>query len=445
MKDKLLIVDDSVDTLEILRRNLSKGDYEIYTATSVKEALAFLDTMQVDLVITDLKMPEVSGMELVRFINENLENTQIMMITGYASLDSAIEAVKTGAEEYLPKPFTIEELKAAVEGVLKKLHDRRKAHQIEGPMKSRFGLVGESKPMQKIFRIIQKAASVDATVLITGESGTGKELVSRAIHYSSSREQSPFVPVNCGGIPEELLESELFGHVKGAFTGASETRAGFFQTADGGSILLDEIGETSKSMQVKLLRALQDKQITMVGSRKPHKVDVRIIAATNKNLMDMVSKGTFRDDLFYRLNVINIEIPPLRERGDDILLLTNNFLERYSKEIGRKTPVLSDDVIKIFKHYEWPGNVRELENILKRLVVMAEGDIIETTDLPQHMRFCISPNSGIDRTLKEVEAEHIRNVMAYTNGNKTHAAKILEIDRKTLRSKINEYGLKEFQ
>jgi DNA-binding NtrC family response regulator len=277
-------------------------------------------------------------------------------------------------------------------------------------------------------------------VLITGESGTGKELAARAIHYGSVRSSAPFVPVNCGGIPEGLLESELFGHVKGAFTGATESRAGFFHASDGGTIFLDEISEMSLAMQVKLLRVLQDKKVCMVGSNRVRKVDVRILAATNKDLHGLVKKGLFREDLFYRLNVITIVIPPLRERGDDIILLAHRFLTKFAAESGKSSPRFSDEALQSLRSYNWPGNVRELENVIQRLVVMTDGDIIEVPDLPTLMRFSALRKTGFTRTLAEVESEYISNVLASVDGNKTRAAKILGIDRKTLREKLKSAG-----
>jgi DNA-binding NtrC family response regulator len=441
-KERLLIVDDAKDTLEVLQRNLSSQGYQIFTATSVAEAINILAATPVDLVITDLKMPEVSGMDLIRHVRENLKDTEVMMITGYPSIEGAVAAVKTGAEEYLAKPFSAEELLSAVRRALDKLHARR-AVQTPSPQTLLIphGLIGESESLRRIFRAITKAASTSATVLIAGESGTGKELVARAIHYSSPRAAAPFVPVNCGGIPEQLLESELFGHVKGAFTGATETRAGFFQTAEGGTIFLDEISETSLAMQVKLLRVLQDKEVCMVGSTRPRQVDVRIIAATNKDLLSLVKQGVFRDDLFYRLNVITIDIPPLREREDDILLLAHHFAKKYAQEAGKPAPRFSDHALQIIKNYDWPGNVRELQNVMQRLVVMNEGDGIDAPDLPSLMRFSVLRGSGLQRSLAEVEAEHIRNVLASVEGNKTKAAEILGISRKTLREKLKLYGI----
>jgi transcriptional regulator with PAS, ATPase and Fis domain len=300
------------------------------------------------------------------------------------------------------------------------------------------GLVGKSGIMQDVYRTIAKAAETTTTVLIVGESGTGKELVARGIHYSSKQASAPFVPVNCGGIPEGLLESELFGFVKGAFTGAIESRSGFFQTADGGTIFLDEISETSLAMQVKLLRVFEDKEVCMVGSRSARKVDVRILAATNKNLLSLVKKNLFREDLYYRLNVITLEIPPLRERKEDILILTQYFAKKFAKEFDKRTLSFSDNALQVLKDYSWPGNVRELQNLIQRLVVMAEGDIINVPDLPSHMRFSVIHGTGLNRTLAEVEAEYIQNVLSSANGNKTKTAEILGIDRKTLREKLRK-------
>jgi len=438
-KAKILVVDDSPDTLEVLKRNLESEGYLVVTAPGAVEAIKTIESSPIDLVITDLKMPEVNGLSLVRHIQENYRNMGVMMITGYPSIEGAVEAVKLGAEEYLSKPFTEEELLSAVSRVLDKLRLRRiTVAQSRKLPEVRHGLIGESEAMQKVWGAIEKAAVSQATVLITGESGTGKELVARAIHYNSPRASAPFVPINCGGIPENLLESELFGYVKGAFTGAIETRAGFFQTAEGGTIFLDEISETSLSMQVKLLRVLQDKEVCLVGARQHQKVDVRIIAATNKNLLTLMKKDEFREDLYYRLNVITIEIPPLRDRGSDILLLVQNFSVKFAKELGKPVPHLSENALQVLKNYDWPGNVRELENIIQRLVVMTEGDVIDVPDLPSLMRFSALRGVSPNRTLAEAEAEHIRSVLSSVEGNKTQAAKILGITRKTLREKLNK-------
>jgi len=438
----ILVVDDAPETLEVLRRNLESEGYRVFTAPGVAEALAVLETNPIDLVITDYKMPKVSGLDLVRHIRENLKDTEVVMITGYASIEGAIQAIKTGAEEYLAKPFTDEELFRAVRRALEK-RTRRRAAEPEVPPESGplHGLIGESEAMRQVYAAIRKAAETSATVLISGESGTGKELVARAIHYGSRRSPAPFVPVNCGGIPEGLIESELFGHVKGAFTGAVTSRAGFFLTADGGTIFLDEISELSLPLQVKLLRVLEDKEVFMVGASHSRRVDVRILAATNKNLRHMVERQAFREDLYFRLNVITIEVPPLRERGNDVLLLTRHFAERHARELGRPAPRFSDTVIESFLSYLWPGNVRELENTVQRLLLMAEGEQIDAPSLPPVMRFSASKTGGLHRSLAEVEAEHIRAVLASVQENKTLAAKILGIDRKTLREKLKRLGL----
>lgn len=434
-------MDDSPAMLEVLQRNLVRSGYEVFTASNVAEAINILEVTPIDLVITDLRMPGLSGVDLVRHIRENFRDMEVMVITGYPSVKGAVEAIKTGAEEYLAKPFTDEELLSAVARTFQKLYTRRATRK--SPAKRTpitYGFIGDSPGMEKVMDFITKAALTSATVLISGESGTGKELVARAIHYTSKRASAPFVPVNCGAIPEELLESELFGHIKGAFTGATETRAGFFQTADGGTIFLDEISETSLNMQIKLLRVLQDKEVCMVGSSRTRKVDVRILASTNKDLYTLVRKGLFRHDLFYRINVITIDLPPLRERGNDILLLINYFSRKFSDELERPVPRLSDHALQALQRYHWPGNVRELQNVLQRLIVLTDGDVVEAPDLPQLIRFSASKEEDLRQTLADVEVRYIQNVLASVGGNRTQAAAILGIDRKTLRKKLQNNG-----
>jgi DNA-binding NtrC family response regulator len=366
----------------------------------------------------------------------------MIMITGYATVESAVQAVKAGAEEYLSKPFTDQELFTAVRRTLDKLRNRKTTvFSLRAELSPLHGLLGESAAMHRVFGAIKKTSSTLATVLITGESGTGKELAARAIHYSSKRASAPFVPVNCGGIPEGLLESELFGYVKGAFTGAYESRAGFFQTAEGGTIFLDEISETSIGMQVKLLRVLQDKEVYMVGDTRPRNVDIRIIAATNKDLKTLVERNVFREDLYFRINVITIEMPPLRERENDILLLAKHFARKFAADLNKPEPQFTDDALRVLKNYYWPGNVRELENVIQRMVVMGEEKIIEVVDLPSLMRFSALRGTGLNRTLAEMEAEHIRNVLSNVDHNISRAAHILAIDRKTLREKMKRYHL----
>ena len=434
---KLLVVDDNVNTLEIIKRNLTDEGYNVLISSSVQDAMAVLETNDIDLVITDFKMPKTSGLDMVKHIKENFKDIKIMMITGYPSIEGAVEAVKKGAEEYLVKPFTDSELAACVKRVLEKLVHRRTDRSKESTVKT-YGIIGKSNEMHKVFGLIEKASATTANVLISGESGTGKELVARAIHYVGDRSAAPFVSVNCTAIPDSLLESELFGHVKGAFTGANDSRAGFFQIADGGTILLDEIGDASLNMQGKLLRVMQSKEIFMVGSSRARKVDVRIVAATHKDLPVLIKKGNFREDLFYRLAVLDISIPPLNLRGDDVLLLANYFIKKFSEEMNRPAPSFSDNALQGLKTYAWPGNVRELENLMQKLAVLIESDFIDISDLPPGMRFRLQETKEANRSLSQVETEHILRVLASVDDNRTRAASILGIDRKTLREKIKK-------
>jgi DNA-binding NtrC family response regulator len=442
--ENILVVDDSPETRELIKRNLDSKGYFVFTKANVSDAIAFLSITPVDLVVTDLRMPQTNGIQLVKHIRENYKHTEVLVITGYPSVESAVESIKSGAEEYLTKPFTDDELFNAVRKALNKLY-AAKTTQIQTPLlENVYGIIGESKAIRNVFNTIEKVASTNVTTLITGESGTGKELVARAIHYRSKQATAPFVAVNCAAIPNELLESELFGHIKGSFTGANDTRAGFFQTANGGTIFLDEISNTSLSMQAKLLRVLQEKEFYMVGDKKPIKVNVRIIAATNVDLLQLVKKGNFREDLYYRLNVVNIQLPPLRERENDVYLLINFFAEKYAKEIGRKNiPSFSGKALEAFRNYHWPGNVRELQNLIYHLIIMTEGKTIDITDIPPAMRFTLQSNSALNKTLKEVEREYIQNVLASVKNNKTEAATILGIDRKTLREKIKDLHFPE--
>ena len=435
-QDRILVVDDSVSTLKVLERNLASQGYVVLTAPNVARAIDLLESTRVDLVVTDLRMPKVGGLDLIRHVRSNLPDTGIIMMTGFASIESAVSAIREGAEDYLPKPFTDEELLAAVGSALQKVRLRRATSvpATEGSRPSQ-GLIGESPAMRRVYDLISRAATVDATVVISGESGTGKELVARAIHYGSARASAPFVPVNCAGIPEGLVESELFGHVKGAFTSATASRIGLFGAADAGTIFLDEIGELVPATQAKLLRVLQEQEVQMVGADQARKVDVRVIAATNKDLGALVARGAFREDLFYRLHVVAIDLPPLRDRGDDILLLMRHFLGRFSTQSGRPVPKLTDRAIEALRAYPWPGNVRELQNVLQRLTLLTDGEI-DATALPVAMRFTVPGERGLQRKLADVEREHIEAVLASVGGNKTRAAEILGISRKSLRERL---------
>ena len=435
--ERVLVVDDTPTALEILSRTLGACGFEVVTAASVAEATRVLAAGTVDLVLTDFRMPGASGMDLVRHVRQNHPGAGLVMVTGYGSIEGAVTAVKLGADEYLAKPFTDAELLDAVHRAREAASGRRAASRQPGagPTAVR-GIIGESAPMRRVLALIERASRSTATVLVTGESGTGKELAARAIHYAGARAGYAFVAVNCAAIPEPLVESELFGYVRGAFTGAAESRAGFFQAADGGTLFLDEVGGTAPGMQAKLLRALQDRQITMVGARKASRVDVRVIAATNQDLASMVSRGTFREDLFYRLNVLTIEVPPLRDRGDDVLELAERFLAHYAREANRPAPRFSARALAALRAHPWPGNVRELANLVQRLVVMTEGGEIDVSDLPSLLRFSAPAGRGAGRTLAAVEAEHVLAVLAEAGGNRTRAAEVLGIDRKTLALKL---------
>lgn len=434
---RILVVDDNQDTLEVLMRQLTSAGYEVQTASGVEEAIGILEFKKVDMVISDIKMPRYNGLELLRYVKENYSDIEIMMITGFPCIDGAVQSIKDGAQEYLTKPFTEEELLSAIGRIKDKLMRQRTVQSDIKPLYD-YGIIGESAGIKKVFSLVDKAASTMANVIISGESGTGKELVARAIHYAGDRASNPFVSVNCTAIPDTLLESELFGHVKGAFTGARESRAGYFQIAHGGTVFLDEIGDASLNMQGKLLRVLQSKEIQTVGSSRVTKVDTRIISATHKDLHAMVKKGQFREDLYYRLDVISIYIPALRERGDDILLLINYFAQKYAKEMGRPIPEFSDNALRAMKNYSWPGNIRELENLIQRLIVVVDNALIDVTELPESMRYSLSSTPETNRTLEEVEIAYIQNVLTSVGGNKTQAAQILGIDRKTLRLKLKK-------
>jgi two-component system response regulator HydG len=437
----ILVVDDSADTLEVIDRQLTDAGNTVYTCGSVGEAVAFLEDTPIDIVITDLRMPQASGMDLVKFVRDNHKGTEVMMVTGFPSISGAVEAIRDGAGEYLVKPFTEEELLTAVGRMSERLH-RQRAVREDASKKDRFGIIGGSAEMIQVFKRIEKAATTDANVLISGDSGTGKELVARAVHYHSDRRASPFVPVNCAAIPDNLLESELFGHVKGAFTGARDSRAGFFEIANGGTIFLDEIGDASLTMQGKLLRVMQSKEFCMVGSSRLRTVDTRIIAATHKHLPDMIAKGLFREDLYYRLDVIDIRLPPLCDRREDIIPMIHHFAGTLSEQAGRTPLRFTDDALDAMQNHNWPGNIRELENLIQRLVVICETDDVDISDLPPSMRFSLKPRDNTLKTLADVEAEHILTVLDNTGGNKSRAADILGIDRKTLREKLKRIQAK---
>jgi len=436
-KENILLVDDDIDILELLQRHLHTMQYHTYKAISVKEALNILKDTNIDLLITDIQMPEVDGLQLVKFADEHYPKMPKLVITGYPSVDGALEVIKSGATDYLTKPFTKEELKQAVfkaitQGDEQKV-EKTKMNRTKGIDYPE--MIGDSEAFHTVADLVSRVKDNKATILINGESGTGKELVARAIHYSGKFSRAPFVAVNCGAIPENLQEAEFFGYIKGAFTGAYEDRNGFFQAAEGGTLFLDEIGTASLAVQTKLLRALQEKEITRVGSRKTEKVDIRIIAATNLDLLEAIQNKRFREDLYYRLTVVEIDVPPLRKRKEDIPLLVQMFLQKYGVEYKGRLLRISPEAMHVLERYDWPGNIRELENVIQRTIIMSDGTI-NVGDLPENLKYQIDFPEADFLPLKEMERQYIQRVVVHTGGNKTEAAKILRIDRKTLRDKL---------
>jgi len=438
-KENILIVDDDVQILELLHRHLQSWNYHTYKAISVREAVAILKDTPIDLLITDLKMPKVDGFELIKFVSEHYPKLPKLIITGYPNVQDSLAAIKSGVAAYLTKPFTKEELKSAIDKSLINSNDRsQKSNQnLQNTGKGYGEMIGDSEKIRKVFQIIERVKDNKATIFIKGESGTGKELVARSIHYQGKFARAPFIAINCGGIPENLLEAELFGYVKGAFTGADTNRDGYFQAANGGTIFLDEIGNASLLVQSRLLRVLQEKEVVKVGSQKAEKVDVRIVAATNTDLIEMIGKQTFREDLYYRLTVVEIEVPPLRERKKDIPLLAEKFLFKYGVEYKDRIVKISPEVSAILQRYEWPGNIRELENMIQRAVIMCD-KIIEVEHLPDSLKYIIEFPDDELPPLIEIEKRYIKKVLSATNNNKTRAAEILGIDRKTIRMKLND-------
>lgn len=435
-KANLLIVDDDYDMLELIQRQLQEQNFYAYKAASVVEAINILKYSRIDLLITDLKMPKIDGIELLKYVEDHYPQLPKLVITGFPSIDGALQAMKSGALDYLTKPFTKDELKQAISKSLPIALQQSKATSTPSESISYAGIIGNSEPMEQLIDLIERVKNNRATVLIQGESGTGKELIARAIHYKGSFAAQPFIAVNCGGIPEDLLESELFGYKKGAFTGANENREGFFQAATGGTIFLDEIGNAPLKVQTRLLRVLQEKEVRRVGEQKAEKIEIRIVAATNSNLYKMVKNGKFREDLYYRLNVVNIETPPLRKHKTDIPLLAQNFLRKYGAEFGKRVQ-LTEKAIDLLQRYDWPGNVRELENVIQRAIILSD-DEITINHLPDHLKYSISQSTTPLKSLLEIERDYIKQVLAHTNQNKSKAAEILQIDRKTLRNKLKE-------
>ncbi len=449
---KLLVVDDEEAMRHVLVSMLGKEGYSVKTASNGLDAVKSLEEDVFDLVLCDIRMPSMDGISFFREIKQRGFSLPVIIMSAYGTIDTAVEAIKEGAYDYISKPFRQDEIIITLKKAEERERLSRENVRLKEVVEKQFSfsnIIGKSDKVQKMFSTIKKVADVKSTVLLLGESGTGKELVARAIHFNSGRKGAPFVAVNCGAIPESLMESELFGHVKGAFTDAIRARKGLFEEADGGTLLLDEIGELPLQLQVKLLRALQEGEIMRVGDASVIKVDVRIVAATTKDLSEEVKKGAFRDDLFYRLNVFSLRLPPLRERMEDIPLLAGHFVEKYREKLQVKVDGISHDALQFLLKYSWPGNVRELENAIERAMVMAEEKKIIADDLPQEVKSIneaalpdfTGDNLSIKQNGKILEERLIKKALEQTGGNRTRASKLLELSHRALIYKIKEYGL----
>ncbi|MCP5057948.1 MAG: sigma-54-dependent Fis family transcriptional regulator [bacterium] len=451
---RILVVDDERSMREFLEIFFAREGYDAVTAGDVDTALLALDADDFDVVISDVQMPGKGGLDLLREIKDSAPDTVVIMITAFATTETAIEAMKGGAYDYVTKPFKVDELRLVVEKALEKKllssENRRLRSELESRTRPRT-MVGTSYAIQQVYQLVAQVAPTKTNVLISGESGTGKELVARAIHDQSDRGEHPFVAVNCGAIPENLLESELFGHVKGAFTGAVENRAGLFESAEKGTIFLDEIGEIPLPLQVKLLRVIQDRKVRRVGDSTDEPVDVRIVAATNRDLQEEVVAGRFREDLFYRLNVIQVHLPPLRERMEDVPLLVQHFVAKFALELDRPVDRIGDDAMALIQNYAFPGNVRELENTIERAVALSQGGTVHSDVLPPAI---LTPRSApeassrlpeeggdLDGMLAQVERELLREALGRTGGVKKKAAMLLGVSFRSFRYRLEKLGL----
>ncbi|MDZ7263937.1 MAG: sigma-54 dependent transcriptional regulator [candidate division KSB1 bacterium] len=446
---KIVIVDDDHAIRLSLSQLLDKEGHTCHVVENGTQALATLKSGRFDLALVDLKMPGIDGLDLLKEIRQRSPKTDVVIITGYATVETAVEAMKFGAYDYLQKPFSVDTIRQ----VLHKILEKRAILKDGKPRQLHFDrngqietIIGQSPRMLEVYELVQKVAPTDSTVLITGETGTGKELIAKAIHYNSQRRHKPFMAVDCNSLVETLFESELFGHVKGSFTGAIATKHGSLELASGGTFFFDEIGNISLNIQSKILRAIQEKEIRRVGSSETIKVDVRVIAATNKDLRRAVDEGSFREDLFYRISVIPIHLPALRERKEDILPLAHYFLEKYNQRRQQMIYGISPRVREIFLNYNWPGNVRELENVIERAAVIEDDNEITVASLPPHIQGTIpleSPSSHEIKRLDQLEREHILRTLKATDWNRSKTARLLGIDRKTLYDKIKRYDIKK--
>jgi DNA-binding NtrC family response regulator len=447
---RILVVDDEINIRGALVTLLEKKRYQVRGAGTGEEALEQLETAAADLVLTDLKMPGMGGMEFLRRLKQKWPDIEVLVMTAYGSIDTAIEAMRCGAYDYLTKPIDRERFPLAVEKALERHALAFENKQLKDRLETRTRfdhMVGESEPMQGVYSLVEMVADSDVTVLLMGESGTGKELVARAIHHKSHRADGPFVTLNCGALPENLFESELFGYEKGAFTGATTNKMGRFELADSGTLLLDEVGELSLKSQVDFLRVLETKEFRRLGGTKIVKVDTRIVAATNRNLEEAVKRGDFREDLYYRLNVVPIRLPPLRERGDDIPLLADRFLDEFSAQHHREPKEISREAMRLLRLYAWPGNIRQLRNLLERMVVTLKDPLILPEHLPEEIRASREDARtmvvSLGSSLKEIEREAIRRTLAEVTNHREKAAKLLGISLRALQYKIKEYGIRE--
>lgn len=449
MSGKILVVDDEQSMCEFMEIMLTKEGYKVETAASGDEAVRKTVSSSYDLVIADMMMPQMTGLDLLKEIKGRRPEQDLIVMTAFASVDTAIEAMKQGALDYITKPFKVDEIKLVIEKSISRKRLKRENDNLKSQLKNDFSLesfIGQSEEIIELKKLAQRVSTTDSTVLIRGESGTGKDLIARAIHSSSHRASGPFITINCAALPETLLESELFGYKKGSFTGAIKDKDGLFKVADGGTLFLDEIGNTSLTIQMKLLRVLEDKAITALGDTKPLEVDVRLIAATNADLDEDVKAGRFRSDLFYRLNVIPIYIPALRERIDDIPLLVNYFVAKYCERNGIPPKTISPGAIKALNNYGWPGNVRELENCIERAVLLSHNDAIDTPDFPTRVTenkptSVVSNEFPENPTLESIEKAYIYYIMNQVEGKKSKAAQMLGIDSSTLYRKLERYKL----
>jgi two-component system response regulator AtoC len=446
--ERILVVDDEEQMRDLLTKILERKGYQVSVCGNGVEALAILEKEPMDLVVTDVRMPGLNGMEALRAIKELNPEIVVLIMTAFGSIDQAVQAVKDGAYDYINKPFKIDEMLLTIEKALDERYLRHEVSTLRQELRTRYhfeNLIGKSRAMQDVFGLIEQVAGSRSTVMIYGKSGTGKELVAKAVHYNSPRSSKAFVAVNCAAIPAELLESELFGHEKGSFTGAIATKVGKFELATGGTLFLDEIGSMRLDLQAKILRALQEREVERVGGTRTIKIDVRVVAATNRDLKKAVDEGAFREDLYYRLNVVPITLPDLTDRQEDVPLLANHFVQKFAQESNPAIREISKEAMAVLMSHTWPGNVRELENVIERAVTLGRGPAILPGDLPSHLTGGANP---LDRamakeaTLEDLERDYIAMTLRRTKGHQIRAASILGIDRRTLYRKIRRYGLR---